>query len=198
MKGNTRVPKQARSIEKKNKIIKASYELFSEVGYYGTNTKEIAKKAGVSTGILYEYFNDKRDILICVLNDYIKNVFEPILKIFDNITTLDYKLIISYIIETTIKAHQNNTKIHEALHSLTHTDEYVNNEFIGQEDLFTEIISDKLVKLGAKKEGIKEKVHLAMNLVQTFSHEYVFDNHEYINYDYMQNLVLKSILVLFE
>ncbi len=45
MASNIRVPQQERSIEKKNKIIQAGYQLFSEVGYYGTNTAEIAKRA---------------------------------------------------------------------------------------------------------------------------------------------------------
>ena len=49
MEKTVREPKQERSIEKKNKIIKAGYDLFSEVGYYNTNTAQIAKKAGVST-----------------------------------------------------------------------------------------------------------------------------------------------------
>ena len=83
MKNIVREPRQTRSIEKKNKIIEAGYELFSEVGYYGTNTAEIAKRAGVSTGIVYGYFQDKRDILICVLEIYINNVFDPFLKMFD-------------------------------------------------------------------------------------------------------------------
>ena len=58
MKNQVREPQQERSIEKKNKIIEAGYELFSETGYYGTNTQEIAKRAGVSTGIVYGYFED--------------------------------------------------------------------------------------------------------------------------------------------
>ena len=51
-----REPKQERSIEKKNRIVRAGFELFSKVGYYNTNTAEIAKLAGVSTGIVYGYF----------------------------------------------------------------------------------------------------------------------------------------------
>ena len=62
-----RTPRQERSIAKKKKIIEAGYELFSKVGYYATNTAEIAKHAGVSTGIVYGYFKDKRDILLDVL-----------------------------------------------------------------------------------------------------------------------------------
>ena len=53
MKNQVREPQQERSIEKKNKIISAAYEVFAEVGYYGANTTDIAKRAGVSTGIVY-------------------------------------------------------------------------------------------------------------------------------------------------
>ena len=74
MKTTIRQPKQERAIEKKKKIIDAGYKLFSEQGYFGCTTPEIAKMAGVSTGIVYGYFNDKHDILLCVLDIYIKEV----------------------------------------------------------------------------------------------------------------------------
>lgn len=41
------------SLEKKEKIIKAGFNLMCKKGYYNTNTVEIAKFAGVSTGIVY-------------------------------------------------------------------------------------------------------------------------------------------------
>lgn len=41
------------SLEKKEKIIKAGFDLMCKKGYYNTNTVEIAKFAGVSTGIVY-------------------------------------------------------------------------------------------------------------------------------------------------
>ncbi len=59
-----REPIQKRSIEKKEKIIEAGFELICKKGYYNTNTAEIAKLAGVSTGIVYQYFRDKYDILL--------------------------------------------------------------------------------------------------------------------------------------
>ena len=69
-----RIPKQKRSIEKKDAIIVASYELFCEKGYYKTNTAEIAKAANVSTGIVYNYFHDKHDILKEVIGLYISRL----------------------------------------------------------------------------------------------------------------------------
>ena len=46
-----REPIQKRSIEKKEKIIKAGFELICEKGYYNTNTAEIAKAAGIELGV---------------------------------------------------------------------------------------------------------------------------------------------------
>ena len=81
MNNEVRKPVQTRSIETKNKIINSSLELFSTVGYYKTNTAQIAKNANVSTGIVYGYFKDKRDILLSVLEIYIDKVSKPILDI---------------------------------------------------------------------------------------------------------------------
>lgn len=198
MKNVVREPRQERSIEKKNRIIEASYALFSEVGYYGTNTAEIAKRAGVSTGIVYGYFQDKRDILIDVLEIYIEKAFEPVLKIFDKLQApLNFKEVVTAVLDATIKTHKKNAKMHEALHSLTHTDEAISMEFIALEDKITVKIADKFSKLGIKLENAMEKIHLAMDVIQSFSHEYVFDKHEYIDYDVMREMVTNTIISLF-
>lgn len=42
--------------------------MFQEKGYYGTNTEDIAKAAGVSIGCLYSYFKDRDDLFHEVLN----------------------------------------------------------------------------------------------------------------------------------
>ena len=198
MKNVVREPQQERSIEKKNRIIDAGYQLFSEVGYYGTNTAEIAKKAGVSTGIVYGYFQDKRDILICVLEIYINKVFAPLLKLFDKISApVDYNTIIPDIIDLMIKTHKKHAKMHEALHALASTDEAVNAEFIALEDSVTVKIADKLSSLGENVENAMEKIHFAMDIIQSFSHEYDFDKHEYIDYFVMRQMVVNTIVNLF-
>lgn len=198
MKAEKREPIQERSIEKKNKIISASYELFSEVGYYGTNTAEIAKRAGVSTGIVYGYFQDKRDILISVLDIYIEKVFAPFFNMIDKLKEpIDFSELINNVITLAIKTHKKNAKIHEALHSLTSTDEAVKNQFIKLEDQITHNISKKLENLNVFVENATEKIHFAMDVVQSFAHEYVFDKHEYINYEIMTEMVKKTLTELF-
>ena len=118
MAENIREPKQQRSIEKKRKITEAGYELFAEKGYFNTNTAEIAKRAGVSTGIVYGYFHDKRDIMLDVLDIYIGNVFGPIIALFDNVEgDLDIKALASEILDKVVETNKKNAAIHEALHS---------------------------------------------------------------------------------
>lgn len=199
MKTPIREPQQERSIEKKNKIIQAGYELFSEVGYHGTNTVEIAKRAGVSTGIVYGYFQDKRDIMICVLQMYMDTVYAPVLaKVTNSNVPFDFQTLVPAIVADTIAMHERHAKLHNTLHSLATTDEAVNAKFIAAEDEITKSISEKLAESGLKIESVKEKVHLAMNIVQSFAHEYVFDKHPYIDYNAMRDTVCKTIIHLFE
>lgn len=65
-----RKPSQTRSINKKEKILDSAYELFCQKGYYKTTTNEIAKRAQVSIGSLYSYFEDKDTIFFEILNRY--------------------------------------------------------------------------------------------------------------------------------
>lgn len=198
MSNQVRVPQQERSIEKKNKIIQAGYELFSEVGYYGTNTVEIAKRAGVSTGIVYGYFQDKRDILICVLEIYIDKVYQPLLAIMENARVpVDLNALAMQVLNKTIELHEQNAKLHNTLHSLATTDEAVNAQFISLENEITEQMSNQLRSLGIDVENLTERVHLAMNVIQSFAHELVFDSHSYIDYEKMKNIVCKIIVELF-
>lgn len=59
-----RVPQQQRSQITRTKIIEAAVQLFAEKGYFHTNSKEIAKAAGVATGSFYSYFPDKLEVYI--------------------------------------------------------------------------------------------------------------------------------------
>lgn len=69
-----RVPQQARSIEKRNRLFKAAMTLFGEKGFQGTNAKEIAKAAGVSVGTFYAYFTDKKALLLEILGRHMAEI----------------------------------------------------------------------------------------------------------------------------
>ena len=53
--------------ERREQIIKAATKLFSEQGYYLTTIQDIASEAGISVGLIYQYFKDKDDVLFLTL-----------------------------------------------------------------------------------------------------------------------------------
>lgn len=193
-----RKPQQQRSIDKKNRIIEAGYRLFSEKGYFDTNTAEIAKEASVSTGIVYGYFHDKKDILIEVLDIYIENIFTPIFNMFNQIKNpINFNEIVPHVIEMVVRIHKENAGIHQALYSLTDNDSDVKNKFLLIEEKITENLYVSLTNNGCTLSDLKERIHLAMEMIQSYAHERVFDNHPYINYDKMYDFIVKNITFLF-
>src|ERR1700678_2612810 len=60
------MPKLLHSTVERNtlKIERAALRLFTRRGFHGTTVREIAKKAGVSMGKLYIYYDTKEDIFI--------------------------------------------------------------------------------------------------------------------------------------
>lgn len=50
-------------MDKRETILKAALELFSEKGFYGTSVNEVAQKADVGAGTIYRYFKDKEELV---------------------------------------------------------------------------------------------------------------------------------------
>ena len=66
------------------------------------------------------------------------------------------------------------------------------------EDNLTKEIFVTLKELNFPCNNLAEKIHLSMNIIQSFSHEYIYDNHSYLDYSHMKTLVLNTIKNLFE
>ena len=195
MGNGIREPRQERAKIKKDAIIKAAYKAFSEVGYYKTNTADIAKIAGVSTGIVYGYFKDKKDILFYVIKIYIDDIKAPIVEYLNSISgPISAEDLSKDLIDLAVKLHNTNANLHNILHSLADTHNDINDEFMELENVITEIGAKKLEELGFNKGNLTDKVHLIMDLVQSYSHEFLYDNHDYINYDYMKELVCSCLV----
>jgi AcrR family transcriptional regulator len=62
-----KIPKQERSAGTVRAIVEAFTHIFARLGPSAANTNLVAKKAGVSIGSLYQYFPDKRALLVAAL-----------------------------------------------------------------------------------------------------------------------------------
>ncbi|NLI97038.1 TetR/AcrR family transcriptional regulator [bacterium] len=50
--------------DKRSAILKATVELIAQNGFHGTPMSEVARRAGVSAGIIYHYFKSKDDLIL--------------------------------------------------------------------------------------------------------------------------------------
>jgi AcrR family transcriptional regulator len=127
MKPEIRIPRQERSIGKKEQIIDAGLKLFSDRGYHKTNTKEIAKEAGVSVGTFYAYFSDKRDLFMEVFRRYNSSIS----GVLSSIPVKDYlqpgteKEFIRLLVDTLLAAHNISPGLHQEIEAMIHSDEEV-------------------------------------------------------------------------
>lgn len=121
----TRIPQQARSIEKRNNLVEAAMALFADKGYQGTNAKEIAKKAGVSVGTFYAYFKDKKAILLDVIGQHLADVDQ---SVFGEIkamrqTKTSGREIMRRVIEMGHRSHTQTPGLLRVMLALRYTDE---------------------------------------------------------------------------
>jgi AcrR family transcriptional regulator len=54
---------------KKQKILQAALELFALEGYKASSTSKVAKKAGVSEGLIFRHFQHKQGLLLAILQE---------------------------------------------------------------------------------------------------------------------------------
>lgn len=195
---NTRMPTQKRSIEKRNKIVEKGFELMCEQGYFSTNTTEIAKYANVSTGIIYQYFNDKKEIFIEGVKNYSNNIMFPMLGILET-TKIDFKNLnnlLENMIDSFIKSHIISKKAHEELMAMSHLDNDVAKIFKDSELESTDKIVSILNNNGIVEDNLEEKIHIIIGMVDNLCHDIVYHNHENIDYNAMKNIVINEIIHL--
>lgn len=88
--------RQRRIQRRRAEIMDAAASIIAEQGYANTRTKAIAEAADMAEGTLYNYFKNKRDILMAILNqhqteidtllDEVENIHGPI----DAVSTVEW------------------------------------------------------------------------------------------------------------
>ena len=196
----TRIPKSGKAVAKRDRIIEKGFELMCERGYYKTTTPEIAKAADVSTGIIYQYFNDKREIFMEGLKQFSNSVLFPMMDILDataenntKINLGDLEKILDRLMTLIVQSHRMTQKAHEELEMMAHADEEIGKIFKTSEFTMTKKIVAFLEKNDIILENPIEKIHIIYGLVENYCHETVYHHHEELNNEVMRSEVIKII-----
>jgi len=80
---------------RKAEILEAAIELFAEKGFQGASISLLAKKAGISKGLVYNYFSNKDDLVKEVIDQGMIKMFEHFTLPSDVFTDADMDRLIN-------------------------------------------------------------------------------------------------------
>ncbi|MCR3758860.1 TetR/AcrR family transcriptional regulator [Clostridium felsineum] len=177
MDKEVRKPKQKRSIEKKERIIAAACDLFMAKGYFNVTTADIAKAAELSTGTVYAYFKDKKDILLAYLYQNSQSYINQITNELENFSeTHDFFITVKNILNIFIQLHKTYPKkYHDELMSLVYTDADIMKFFKYVKTTLMDAVVSQFKKSGIELKHEKEQSFLMYSLIENIEDELVFD-----------------------
>jgi AcrR family transcriptional regulator len=125
--------------QRRAQILRAAVKLFSDRGYYTTTISQIAREAGVSTGLIYQYFGDKDDVLLLslklVLETYekeiprrLENVRHPVERLC--MALWAYCTIVDGLRDATILAYRSTKSLRADRRALIKQDEIRTNRLL--------------------------------------------------------------------
>lgn len=71
---------------RQSQILQAAVELYGKQGYHVTTIREVAQRAGVSVGLIYQYVEDKEDVLFLALTDVLDSYLREIPRTLTGLT----------------------------------------------------------------------------------------------------------------
>lgn len=66
-------------VNKRRQILDSAVECFANTGYHAISVSELAKHAGISKGLMYNYFSSKEELLKAIFNE----IMSEMMQMFD-------------------------------------------------------------------------------------------------------------------
>ena len=180
---------------KRKLILETALEIFATHGFHGASVSMIALHAGISKGLLYNYFKSKEDLLRAIIDDGFKGmlgIYGPILenKVSDDeITPKLFRSIFKKVFQA-MKENTNFWRLYYALAMQPSVLEIIAKDYEGMMFMHLEMLEKYYKKQGSKKPRA-DALHayilldgITMNLVQP---------HKEFTLDELENIVLKGM-----
>lgn len=191
-----RIPVQRRSIERKQKILSSGFKLFCEHGYYKTNTIEIAKHAGVSTGAVYSYFKDKREIYIAAFDSYLEEISGRLFEELEQSQTLPLPDFVENWVTVYLELYADSGYALAQLRMMILEDEEINRHFSDSENEYFMKLIRLLNKNGVERADLMETIYTCCILIDALRQEQSSFSHIGLNFFIFKEQVTSTILQL--
>lgn len=132
-------PRQQRSEIRRQQIFTGALSCFEKKGYHETTLIDIAAVAGVSTGLIYQYFSDKKELLYQVILDILEAYNRDIPKAIQGITdplerlqraAIAYYKVVDKRVSASLLAYRETQSLNQEQRSTLKAKELQTNNFI--------------------------------------------------------------------
>ncbi|QFT33431.1 HTH-type transcriptional repressor Bm3R1 [Labrenzia sp. THAF82] len=107
-----RQPKQLRSRMMVETTVEAARQIFAEHGFEAATTNQIADRAGISIGSLYQYFPNKDSLILAVHKKHHEEVLAVVKGAMDRCQFMPLKDAIRQIIVANLDMHMKTPRLH--------------------------------------------------------------------------------------
>ncbi len=137
------------------KILDAALELFATNGFHATSISQIAEKAGISKGLMYNYFKNKDDLLKTIVEEGFRTIDSLMGEIQSE---KDPRKALEKVIRLSIKQIKNNLtywKLYMSIILQSASQQNVEKLMTGFRDSATEELAGLFKAMGEKNYHIK-------------------------------------------
>jgi TetR/AcrR family fatty acid metabolism transcriptional regulator len=143
-----------KSIHIRESILESATKVFAKTGFYKAKASEIAAKADIAVGTIYNYFKSKDDILIAIFNERIGELNRSAREAIRQVDSPDKKLAI--LIDSAFSVMENDRGLAEVVTiELRQSSKFFSSSAISSVIEFLDIVS------GAIREGQQKGVYRA-------------------------------------
>lgn len=193
---DTRIPVQKRSIEKRKRILEAGFQLFCEKGYYKTNTIEIARHAKVSTGTVYSYFKDKKEIYMGAYETYLDSISTQLFERLDKVQPFCLEYFVNHWISAYLELYSGAGHALVQLRMMIMDDAEISQHFSGLENKYFLKIGEILGRNGNTQNNRSEKVYISCVLIDSLRQEKSAFTHNGLDFEALKQQVAKTVVRL--
>ena len=177
--------------------MKAAISMCAKNGYHRTTVDEIAAEAGVSTGIAYRYFRNKKDLLFSALAYAAGGIQETAnLNGMDALDdTTDFRSYLDNVLKGFEDIHERFRDIHEELEGLQHTEDVRKFYTEVSQDMMERVI-EKLRAFLRDDKNIREKAYLAVSMLEQYCHLKMNSELIALDFDVLREKTLDTVLYI--
>ncbi|MCC5949799.1 MAG: TetR/AcrR family transcriptional regulator [Nitriliruptoraceae bacterium] len=170
-----RMPRQDRAHATVAFVLEAAAQVFAERGYAAT-TNEIAARAGVSIGSLYQYFADKDALLVALAERHLAEAMAQLQAVLADAPT-DRELLIERVIEAVVDLNRPS-----ALHTVLYQAAPRTPELVAVLDRLRDDLAATVAALlvldGVEPQVAQRRGHALVVAVDAAVHEHVLAAHD--------------------